>query len=231
MQLHSAELDWITPEAEQTIARHARVSTKDPNRAEYAKLLSYCIKHGHWSVFEQASASFEISTTRAISPQILRHRSFVYQELSQRYCDPHEVLDLEEPPYQFELRFQAEKNRQSSSEKLPLYLHQEFWEKLEILDSMIQDVYQDMLRRGVSRECARNILPLYTPSRLHMAGNIRNFIHYVGLRGREETQLEHRKIARAIGQTLAWELPVIIDAVKNSDDPALAGWEFIKQKV
>ena len=118
MKLHSADLDWITQDAEKVIARHARVSTKDPDRDEYEKLLTYCIKHSHWSVFEQASASFEISTTRAISPQILRHRSFVFQELSQRYCAPSETLDLEEKPFQFELRSQALKNRLSSVARL-----------------------------------------------------------------------------------------------------------------
>lgn len=230
MRLHSASLDWITPEPEKVIARHARVSTKNPDRDEYEKLLSFCINHGHWSVFEQASASFEIFTTRAISPQILRHRSFVYQELSQRYCDPHDVLDVEGVPYQFELRFQAAKNRQSSSEPLPLYLHQEFWERFEIIDSMINDLYSELLSKGVSRECARNILPLYTPSRLHMSGNIRNFIHYVGLRGREETQKEHRQIALAIGRELAFRVPTIIKAVKKSDEKSLQGWESISVK-
>ena len=111
--LHSAELDWITPEAEKVIARHARVSTKNPDRDEYARLLAFCIKHGHWSIFEQASASFGITTTRAISPQILRHRSFVYQELSQRYTNPWETLEEEklEDPYKVDLRFQGETNR------------------------------------------------------------------------------------------------------------------------
>lgn len=225
MKLHSADLDWITPKAEEVIARHARVSTKNPDRAEYAKLLRYCIKHGHWSVFEQASASFEISTTRAISPQILRHRSFVYQELSQRYCEPNSTLEVTEKPFQFDLRVQAQKNRQSSVENLPLYLCESFWERLEILDQQSQSLYQEMLDKGVARECARNVLPLYTPTRMHMSGTIRSFIHYVGLRGKEDTQLEHQKIARSIGYRLASELPVVIQAVKDSDDPALEGWK------
>lgn len=228
MQLHSAELDWITPEAEQTIARHARVSTKDPNRAEYAKLLSYCIKHGHWSVFEQASASFEISTTRAISPQILRHRSFVYQELSQRYCDPLDTLTVSDEPWKFELRTQAENNRQSSRNLLPLYLSEHFWDKLADLDEQIKELYKEMLSKGVARECARNMLPLYTPTRLHMSGTIRGFIHYVGLRGQEDTQREHRMIARAIGYELSRQLPTVIDAIKESEESSLKGWSFLK---
>jgi thymidylate synthase (FAD) len=228
VKLHSADLDWITPDAEKIIARHARVSTKDPDRAEYEKLLTYCIKHAHWSVFEQASASFEISTTRAISPQILRHRSFVFQELSQRYCAPNETLELEEQPFQFELRFQAQKNRQSSVDRLPVYMCKYFWDRLEILDSQIQSLYNEMLDSGVARECARNILPLYTPTRMHMSGTVRSFIHYVGLRGKEDTQKEHREIARSIGYRLARELPVVIKAVKESEDPSLSGWDFIR---
>lgn len=228
--LHSAELDWITPEAEKVIARHARVSTKNPDREEYARLLAFCIKHGHWSVFEQASASFEILTTRAISPQILRHRSFVYQELSQRYTDPWATLADEVPEdyYKVDLRFQAETNRQSSKESLPLYLKEIYWDKIEQLDRLSKDLYTDLISVGVSRECARNILPLYTPTRMHMSGTVRSFIHYVGLRGREETQLEHRRIARAIGYTLANHLPVVVKAIKESEDPALAGWDFLR---
>lgn len=228
MKLHSADLDWITPDAEKVVARHARVSTKDPDRDEYEKLLTYCIKHGHWSVFEQASASFQISTTRAISPQVLRHRSFVFQELSQRYCDPGETLDVQEKPFQFELRFQASKNRQSSTDRLPLYLCESFWERLEILDSQTQGLYNEMLNAGVARECARNVLPLYTPTRMHMSGTIRSFIHYVGLRGKDDTQLEHREIARSIGYRLGRELPTVIRAVKESGDPSLKGWDFLR---
>ena len=228
MKLHSADLDWITLDAEKVIARHARVSTKDPDREEYEKLLTYCIKHGHWSVFEQASASFEISTTRAISPQILRHRSFVFQELSQRYCAPSETLEVEGKPFQFELRFQASKNRQSSSDRLPLYMCESFWERLEIVDNQIQGLYNEMLEAGVARECARNVLPLYTHTRMHMSGSIRSFIHYVGLRGKDDTQLEHREIAKSIGYRLSRELPVVIKAVKESGNSSLAGWDFLR---
>jgi len=228
--LHSAELDWLTPDAEKVIARHARVSTKNPDRDEYARLLAFCIKHGHWSVFEQASASFAILTTRAISPQILRHRSFVYQELSQRYTNPWETLEGEqiEDSYKVDLRFQGETNRQGSGEQLPLYLREVFWDKIKELDKLSQEVYNDLLAAGVSRECSRNVLPLYTPTRLHMSGTIRSFIHYVGLRGKEDTQLEHRQIARAIGYNLANHLPVVVSAIKESDESSLSGWSFLK---
>ena len=228
--LHSAELDWLTPDAEKVIARHARVSTKNPDRDEYARLLAFCIKHGHWSVFEQASASFAILTTRAISPQILRHRSFVYQELSQRYTNPWETLEGEqiEDSYKVDLRFQGETNRQGSGEQLPLYLREIFWDKIKELDKLSQEVYNDLLAAGVSRECSRNVLPLYTPTRMHMSGTIRSFIHYVGLRGKEDTQLEHRQIARAIGYTLANHLPVVVAAIKESEESSLSGWDFLK---
>jgi thymidylate synthase (FAD) len=228
--LHSAELDWITPEAEKVIARHARVSTKNPDRDEYARLLAFCIKHGHWSVFEQASASFGILTTRAISPQILRHRSFVYQELSQRYTNPWETLEGEEleDPYKVDLRFQGKTNRQCSGEQLPLYLREIYWDKIKELDRLSHEVYNELLDAGISRECSRNVLPLYTPTRMHMSGTIRSFIHYVGLRGKEDTQLEHRQIARAIGYTLANHLPVVVAAIKESEESSLSGWNFMK---
>ncbi len=228
--LHTASLDWITPDAEKVIARHARVSSKDPDKEDYAGLVSFCIKHGHWSILEQASASFEVITTRAISPQILRHRSFTFQETSQRYCNPNEILSVEEKPFQFDLRYQGKTNRQVSESQLPLYLHQEFWDRLEIIDTHVQDLYNDMLKRGVARECARNILPLYTPTKLHISGTIRSFVHYVGLRGKEDTQHEHRAIVRCIGRSLKDKLPVVVEAVKKAreEDKGLAGWDFLK---
>lgn len=226
MRLHSAELNWITPDAEKTIARHARVSTDNPDREEYSRLLAFCIKHGHWSVFEQASASFEVSTTRALSPQLLRHRSFVFQEFSQRYSDPIEILRDSGDEFKFDLRSKGATNRQSSLEQLPLYLREHFWDKFEDIDRQIKTVYAEMLQLGVAKECARNILPLYTPTRLHVTGTIRSFLHYVGLRGKEDTQLEHRQIARSIARILERELPVVIGAVRSSDDPSLAGWAF-----
>jgi thymidylate synthase (FAD) len=228
MQLHSAELNWITPDAEKVIARHARVSTENPERNEYSRLLEFCIRHGHWSVFEQASASFEISTNRALSPQLLRHRSFTFQEFSQRYSDPIQILKNFDTAYKFDLRTKGETNRQSSTEQLPLYLRQHFWDKFEDIDRQIKTVYAEMLELGIAKECARNILPLYTPTRLHMSGTIRSFIHYVGLRGREDTQLEHRQIAHSIGYCLNKQLPTVINAVKNSEDTSLTGWCFLR---
>ncbi len=226
MKLHSAELNWITPKSEKTIARHARVSTKDPEREEFTRLLSFCVRHGHWSVFEQASASFEIATTRAISPQLLRHRSFTFQELSQRYSDPSEVLPDVKDEFKFDLRLQAETNRQSSAEEISGDLRNYFWEKLKFIDQDIKSVYREMLELGIAKECARNVLPEYTTTRVHMSGTIRSFIHYVGLRGKENTQLEHRNIAHSIGRILKKELPIVYKAIKTVDDPSLAGWNF-----
>lgn len=227
--MHTAELDWITPHAEEVIARHARVSTKNPDRAEFKKLISFCIKHGHWSVFEQASASFEILTTRAISPQILRHKTANFQELSQRYSNPWEVLEeLEIDATDFSMRQQATNNRQSSSVEIPYEIQTQFRKQIQLLDKTARNLYEDMLDAGVARECARNILPLYTPSRLHMAAPIRTFVHYVGLRGQGDTQLEHRKIALSIGRQLQKLLPTITEALTEVEDSALSGWKSLR---
>jgi len=227
--VHTAELDWITPHAEEVIARHARVSTKNPDRAEFKKLISFCIKHGHWSVFEQASASFEILTTRAISPQILRHKTANFQELSQRYSNPWEVLEeLEIDATDFSMRQQATNNRQSSSVEIPYEIQTQFRKQIQLLDKTARNLYEDMLDAGVARECARNILPLYTPSRLHMAAPIRTFVHYVGLRGQGDTQLEHRKIALSIGRQLQKLLPTITEALTEVEDSALSGWKSLR---
>ncbi len=225
--MHTIDLDWITPDAERVIARHARVSTTDPDRAEFQKLLKYCILHGHWSVYEQASASFEIITTRAISAQIIRHRSFAFQETSQRYCDPTSVLaEAEESCWDFDLRRQDEKNRQNSTPDLDPQLAKAFKERIKVLYSDLKNTYQDMLEAGVAKECARNILPMCSPTRLHMSGSIRSWLHYVGLRGSCETQLEHREIALAIGRQLKEHVPVIVNAVQEYAEKEfnLKGW-------
>ena len=228
--MHTAELDWITPDAERVIARHARVSTKNPDREEFKGLLKYCINHGHWSIYEQASASFEIITTRSISAQIIRHRSFAFQETSQRYCDPTSVLaEAESTCWDFDLRRQDEKNRQNSTPDLDPLLVKAFKERIQILYSDLKNTYTDMLEAGVAKECARNILPMCSPTRLHMSGSIRSWVHYVGLRGGVETQLEHRTIAVEIGKALEREVPSVIEAVKEqaTKEFNLKGWLFI----
>ena len=227
--MHTAELDWITPHAEEVIARHARVSTKNPDRAEFKKLISFCIREGHWSIFEQASASFEILTTRAISPQILRHKTANFQELSQRYSNPWEVLEeLDIDATDFSMRQQATSNRQSSSVEIPYEIQTQFRKQIQLLDKTARNLYEDMLDAGVARECARNILPLYTPTRLHMAATVRTFIHFVGLRGQSSTQLEHRKIALSIGRQLQKLLPTVTEALMEVEELSLSGWRALK---
>ena len=227
--MHSVKLDWITPDAEKVIARHARVSTTNPDREEYARLLSYCIKHGHWSILEQANVSFEIITSRAISAQLIRHKSLCFQELSQRYAVPFDVLPdgIHDRPQEFAIRKQAEKNRQSSTEDIDPGLMASFRDRIYKFDVEAYSLYKDMLEAGVARECARNILPMYTPTRLHANGTVRSWAHYVGLRAKEDTQLEHQLIARQIAMILGLELPTVVKALVETEDHSLDGWRFL----
>lgn len=231
--LHTVSLDWITPDAERIVASHARVSTKNPYRDESVRLLRYCIKHGHWSVFEQVCASFEVVTTRAISPQILRHRSFTFQEASQRYCDPLDVLDkvAEQVPY-FELRAQDLKNRQNSLVfEDQSQIEDAFRDRILGLFEQSQNLYKDMIQSGVAKECARNILLMCIPTRLHMMGTLRSWIFYVGLRAAPGTQAEHRIIAQQIGSVLGTHVPIIKEAIFDSQNEgsnsALEGWRYV----
>ena len=205
--MHQAKLVWVTPNAEELIARLARVSNpKNENNPEYVKLIKYLIKHKHWSPFEMASMCVEITTTRAIAPQILRHRSFSFQEFSQRYA---EAVDADVP----QLRRQDKKNRQNSIDDLPFELEIGFQDRINDLYDESFDLYQDMLSAGVAKECARSVLPLSTETRLYMSGTIRSWLHYIDLRGDDSTQLEHRTIARRIGQILADKLPNVARAM------------------
>jgi thymidylate synthase (FAD) len=178
-------------ETEEFIVYCARVSNPNNqlNVDTSSKLLKYCIQHEHWSIFEQASMTVEIVTSRDISAQILRHRSFSFQEYSQRYS---EVQELES----FNIRKQADKNRQSSSEDLVLSKEELETIRDHILTSL--SLYKDLLEKGAARESARKILPLCSQTTLYMTGSIRSWIHYLSLRTKEDTQLEHRQIALAI---------------------------------
>ena len=207
--MHTAKLVWVTPNAEELIARLARVSNpKNENNPEYEKLIRYLIKHKHWSPFEMASMCLEINTTRAIAPQILRHRSFSFQEFSQRYA---EAIDADVP----QLRRQDKKNRQNSIDDLPFELKIGFQDRINDLFDDSFDLYQDMLSAGVAKECARSVLPLSTETRLYMSGTIRSWLHYIDLRGDDSTQLEHRQIARSAGRILADKLPNVARAMWN----------------
>ena len=210
--MHTAKLVWVTPDAEKTIAYCARVSNpaNQENHDTASKLLRYCIKHKHWSVFEMASMCLEIQTTRAIAPQILRHRSFSFQEFSQRYAV---AMDLEMP----HLRRQDSKNRQNSIDDLDS-------ETTEFIDDRIckhfreaEELYTYMLDRGVAKECARSVLPLNTTTRLYMSGTIRSWLHYIDLRSWHGTQWEHTQIALNALEVIKQQLPTIADAMWPND--------------
>jgi thymidylate synthase (FAD) len=183
----------------------ARVSnpSNQLNTATGAKLLAYCIEHGHWSVFETASMTVEITTSRAIAAQILRHRSFSFQEFSQRYS---EVQDFEP----FELRHQADKNRQSSSE---LFKNEDLEYSIRRFIGGAEALYRQLLDAGVARECARMILPLCTQTTLYMTGSVRSWIHYLKVRCDEHTQKEHYLVAQAIERIFCVQFPVVSKAL------------------
>lgn len=203
------ELQSITPNAERNMVYIARVSNpNNQNNQEYARLLKYCITHQHWSVFEQAHMTLEIETSRAISAQILRHRSFSFQEFSQRYADVSD-LGFEE----IELRKQAEKNRQSSLELLNNEDIDRIQDNIQTHLSWARRLYLELIDAGVAKECARMVLPLCTTTKLYMTGNIRSWIHYLQLRTQPDTQLEHRLIAVMAQQIFIKQLPIISEAL------------------
>jgi flavin-dependent thymidylate synthase len=201
----------VTPDAEKTIGYIARVS--NPANQENPKvegLLKYCIKHGHWSVFEQATMTVEINTTRAIAAQILRHRSFTFQEFSQRYADSSLLSEKIPLP---DLRRQDTKNRQNSTDDLDPFVKQKYEILMQQHFTTAMALYQDMLDAGIAKECARNVLPLCVPTRMYMTGNLRNWIHYITLRSANGTQKEHMDIAKAIQQIFMCEFPTISRAL------------------
>ena len=208
--MHNAKLIWITPNAEQLIGKIARVSNPaNEDNPDSSKLLKYLIKHKHWSPFEMASMCVEIHTTRAISPQILRHRSFSFQEFSQRYAIPTDTFATVLP----DLRRQDDKNRQNSIDDLPSETLEYYQGKIDDHFRESVNLYESLLHSGVAKECARSVLPINTVTRLYMSGTIRSWLHYVDLRGDNGTQQEHMKIARSVGEILDTELPNISRAM------------------
>ena len=200
-----------TPDAEKTIAYVARVS--NPNNQDnenYAGLLKYCIKHQHWSIFEQASMTLEIETTRGIAAQILRHRSFTFQEFSQRYAESTSLGDIELP----ELRRQDTKNRQNSTDDLDPEMVEKFNRQMITLFSSSKALYESMLKQGVAKECARMVLPLCTPTRIYMTGSCRSWIHYINLRSAHGTQKEHMVIAEACRKVFTEQFPAVSEALE-----------------
>ena len=182
---------------------------KNQDNEKFAGLLKYCIKHGHWSVFEQAYMTVEINTTRGIAAQILRHRSFTYQEFSQRYADSNLLGDIELP----ELRRQDDKNRQNSIDDLDPEMVEKFNRQMNTLFSSAFGLYNQMLQAGVAKECARFVLPLATPTKIYMTGSCRSWIHYINLRSAHGTQKEHMDIANACKKIFIEQFPAVSEAL------------------
>ena len=206
----SVKLVTVTPDAEKLMAYIARVSNpSNQDNEKYAGLLKYCIKHNHWSVFEQSSMSVEIETTRAIAAEILRHRSFTFQEFSQRYAASTALGDIPLP----ELRRQDLKNRQNSTDDLDPFVVQDY--ELKIKKHFVDAVklYDEMLEAGVAKECARMVLPLATPTRIYMTGSCRSWIHYINLRSAHGTQKEHMVIAEACRKVFTEQFPAVSEAL------------------
>ena len=208
--MHSAKLVWITPNAEALIGKIARVSNpNNEDNPEVEKLIKYLIKHKHWSPFEMASMCVQIDTTRAISPQILRHRSFTFQEFSQRYAIPTDTFATVLP----ELRRQDYDNRQNSIDDLEDETQEYYQQRIDDHFRESVRLYESLLHSGVAKECARSVLPINTVTKLYMSGTIRSWLHYVSLRGDNGTQKEHMSIARSVGEILDTELPQISRAM------------------
>ena len=203
----------VSPDAEKHMAYCARVSNpNNQDNEKFAGLLKYCIKHQHWSIFEQAYLTLEINTSRAIAAQILRHRSFTYQEFSQRYADSSALMEGNIPLP--DLRRQDTTNRQKSIDDLDTFLKQkyEIWMQHHFKQTL--EVYQDMLDHGVAKECARMILPLACPTRIYMTGSVRSWIHYIDLRTGHGTQKEHMEIAEGCKKIFIEQFPVVAEALE-----------------
>jgi len=208
----TVKLVSATPDAEKHMAYVARVS--NPNNQDsdkFAGLLKYCIKHGHWSVFEQAFMTVEINTTRGLAAQILRHRSFTYQEFSQRYADSSLLGDSIPLP---QLRRQDDKNRQNSIDDIDPLMQQDFEIKMQrhFVDGM--KLYKEMLEAGIAKECARFVLPLATPTRLYMTGSVRSWVHYIDLRSAHGTQKEHMDVAEETRSIFIKQFPTVAQALE-----------------
>ena len=210
--MQQVKLVTVTPQAEETMGYVARVSNpKNQDNPNVSGLLKYCIKHGHWSVFEQAHMTVEIETTRGLAAQILRHRSFTYQEFSQRYADSSLLGDTIPLPA---LRRQDTKNRQNSIDDVDPLMQQDFEIKMQrhFVDAM--KLYKEMLDAGIAKECARFVLPLATPTRLYMTGSVRSWVHYIDLRSAHGTQKEHMEIAEMCRDIFKKEFPICSEALE-----------------
>jgi thymidylate synthase (FAD) len=208
----TVKLISVTPDAEQHMAYCARVSNpSNQDNENYAGLLRYCIKHQHWSIFEQAFMTLEINTTRAIAAQVLRHRSFTYQEFSQRYADSSMLGEVIPLP---ELRRQDTKNRQNSIDDIDPFTRQEFQIKMQRHFEEGMKLYKEMLDASIAKECARNVLPLCVPTRLYMTGSIRSWIHWIDLRSANGTQKEHMLLAEGARAIFKEQFPTVSEALE-----------------
>ena len=207
----NVKLISVSPDSEKHMAYCARVS--NPNNQDnenYAGLLRYCIKHQHWSIFEQAFMTLEINTTRGLAAQILRHRSFTYQEFSQRYADANLLGSIPIP----DLRSQDSKNRQNSIDDLPKNQKEQLQKTIASYFAEGIDLYNELIREGVAKECARFVLPLATPTRLYMSGSVRSWIHYIDLRSGHGTQKEHMDIANECKSIFIGQFPTVSEALE-----------------
>ena len=206
----AVKLISITPDAEKTMGFIARVSNPaNQGNENVAGLLAYCLKHGHFSVFEQAHITMEVNTTRDIAAQILRHVGFRFQEFSQRYAAVTTVAELPE------LRMQDHKNRQNSLEASveDAVMISEFTMRIADHFNMAKDLYDEMLEAGIAKECARKVLPLNTETKIYMTGSVRQWIHYIQLRTANGTQKEHMIIAELAKEVFTNELPIVSKAL------------------
>ena len=206
----NVKLITVTPKAEETMGYVARVS--NPNNQDnpnVSGLLGYCIKHGHWSVFEQAHMTLEIETTRGLAAQILRHRSFTFQEFSQRYANANLLDNIQVP----DLRSQDSKNRQNSIDDIPQDKKETLQKKINDHFGAAMSLYDELIEEGVAKECARFVLPLATPTRIYMTGSCRSWIHYINLRSAHGTQKEHMDVAEGVRSIFKEQFPTVAEAL------------------
>ena len=208
----NVKLISVTPDAEKMMGYVARVSNpSNQENPKVAGLLKYCVKHQHWSVFEQSFMTLEIETTRGLAAQILRHRSFTFQEFSQRYADSSMLADT--IPL-FDLRRQDTKNRQNSIDDIDPHTRQNFEIKIQKHFDDAMQLYQEMLAAGIAKECSRFVLPLAVPTRIYMSGSCRSWIHYIDLRSAHGTQKEHMDIAEACKNVFVEQFPTVAEALE-----------------
>ena len=213
--MSSVKLKWVTPDAEEDIVDMARVSAPENQGSKDTapRLIRYLITHKHLSPFEMANMCVEINTTRAIAPQILRHRSFSFQEFSQRYADSSKLGHSTVP----HLRRQDVKNRQNSIDDLDSEVVGKYYRRISQLFEDAEHLYKEMTSNGVAKECARAVLPLATPTRLYMNGTLRSWLTYIALREKNGTQIEHMIIAKDIKTIFCGQFPLIAEAMGDGE--------------